>query len=234
MEAFQIQGKGQKLIVSFDVGIKFLAVCAFTVTEGGNVSTIVEWTLLPLAAEKEKIPAINVLSFRLYEKLDMLWSSLEAAGHKYIDIVLIENQPVRVSGAMKSIQLLIYGYYQMRKYLEGHVEEVILYAPHNKLKEHTKVIDVPEVIGKKNKRAHYIVNKKKAVAYMLQYIQKCPILNERMQTNKKQDDLADALIQGLAWVRKQGYMVEECYALSVPQQMQTHGYGNNDDPTMME
>lgn len=214
METFQEQSpKTQKLVVSFDVGIKFLAVCAFTVSPGGDTSSIVEWTLLPLAAEKEKIPPINTLSFRLYEKLDALWSSLEQAGFKYIDVVLIENQPVRVSGAMKSIQLLIYGYYQMRKYLEGNVEEVILYAPHNKLKEHTKIIDVPEVVGKKNKRAHYIVNKKKAVAYMHQYIQNCNILREQMSTNKKQDDLADALIQGLAWVRKQGYLIEHCYAL---------------------
>ncbi len=219
METLQEQAANQgseKLIVSFDVGIKFLAVCAFTVTEGGDTSRIVEWTLLPLAAEKEKIPPVNVLSVRLYEKLDELWAVLEKAGFKYIDKVLIENQPVRVSGAMKSIQLLIYGYYQMRKYTEGLVEEVILYAPHNKLKEHTKAIDVPDVIGKKNKRAHYIVNKKKAVAYMYQYIANCPVLNEQIQCNKKQDDLADAMIQGLAWVRKHGYMVEHVYALNCP------------------
>jgi hypothetical protein len=212
METFQNQN-GQKLVVSFDVGIKFLAVCAFTVGEG-DCSQIIDWNLLPLAAEKEKIPSINVLSFRLYEKLDELWSRLEVAGYKYIDRVLIENQPSRLNGAMKSIQMLIYGYYQMRKYLEGQVDEVLLYAPHNKLKEHTKIIDVPDVVGKKNKRAHYIVNKKKSVAFMRQYIQNCPLLMTMMDGNKKQDDLSDALIQGLAWVRKQGYMIEHCFAFN--------------------
>lgn len=220
----------QKLIVSFDVGIKFLACCAFVVQKGSDCSYIVDWSILALAAEKEKIPAIGELSFRLFEQLDQLVARLEAAGFKSIDFVLIENQPSRLNGAMKSIQMLIYGYFQMRKYTEAIADQVILYAPVNKLKEHTKVIDVKEVIGKKNKRAHYIVNKQKSVAYMKEYIKNCPQLNELLRLHKKQDDMADSLIQGLAWVRKQGYMVEHCFQFQVA----NGSYNKEEDAIEME
>lgn len=214
-----LQEQREKLIVSLDVAAKHLAVCAFTFDGSGNgngqTSRIIDWSLLVLVGEKEKIPPIATLAFRLYDLLDQLRHRLHTMGFGYVDVVLIENQPARLSGAMKAIQMLVYGYFQMRNYLDRGFGQVTLWAPVNKLKEHSKVIDVTEVIGKKNKRAHYIVNKKKSVAYMLKYIECCPVLTQMMST-RKQDDYADALIQGLAWIRKQGVMIEHCYAAQVP------------------
>lgn len=209
METFQSQE--QKLIVSIDVGFKHLSMCAMMLYQGIDKCSIFEWGILTLAGEKEKIPNIEELSIRLYKKLDDFTACLRKKGCMIIDHIIINNQPARLHGAMKHIQMLIYGYYQMNKYFDNRVKNVLLYTPVERLKVHTKTIQVPDVIGKKNKKTHIICNQKKAFAYVFEYVSQCPTLQYILMTHRCKEDMSESMLQGIAWARKNGYMIEWCY-----------------------
>jgi len=108
------------VIISFDIGVKNLACCVLAldhvpqatarpagtpaVAPGGSV---LHWTVYSLAAEKERIPSVNELSGRLFMVLDEFVADLEARGIPTVEMVLLENQPSRLNGAMKSIQMIV-------------------------------------------------------------------------------------------------------------------------------
>lgn len=200
MEAPQTE---TKVVVSFDIGVKNLACCVLTapiVSAGADECSVVFWKIFSLAAEKEKIPAISELTARLYVVMDEFVDTLAGAGY-VVDTVLIENQPSRLNGAMKSLQMLIYGYFQLRKHWEGSIHQVLLISAKQKLLGHEKDIASSEKTG-------YELNKWKSVQYTLAYIEGDMELNELFRSYKKKDDLGDALLQGLAWLRKHKHPIE--------------------------
>jgi hypothetical protein len=195
----------QKVIISFDIGIKNLACCVVAPREKADKEAgIVMWYIISLAAPKEKIPPINELAGRLFGELDELVETL--GDGVLIDTVLIENQPSRLNGAMKSIQSMIYSYFQLRKHWEGCVGNVTLVSAKGKLAGH----DWCEGAIPTTDKTGYELNKWKAVRIAEKYIEGDAKLQGIFCSYNKKDDMSDSLLQCIAWLRKQKYSIEKC------------------------
>lgn len=194
-----------KVVVSFDIGVKNLACCVLAPLSEPMPDTyqVVFWKIFSLAAEKEKIPAVGELTSRLYAVMDEFVDSLADRG-AFIETVLIENQPSRLNGAMKSLQMLIYGYFQLRKHWEGTVGQVLLISAKQKLIGHDKELDLSAT-----EKTGYELNKWKSIQYTLAYINGDAALMDHFRGYKKKDDLGDALLQGLSWLRKHHKPIEK-------------------------
>lgn len=194
----------QRLIISFDIGIKNLAYCILRTGADKSSTTIdvIDWNIIALAAPKEKIPAVQELSLRLFAELDGMLDKIDRLGFDVIDSILIENQPSRLNGVMKSVQMLIYSYFQLRRHWEGKVRSVHLISAACKLKDHDYVVDVATT-----EKTGYELNKWKAVKLAEMYIGDDVRLQTRFCSYKKKDDMSDSLLQALAWLRKQKYNI---------------------------
>lgn len=195
-----------KVIISFDIGIKNLACCVLTRPETKADSTIKLplWYIISLAAPKEKAPAVNELSLRLYAELDDLVATI--GDNRHIDTVLIENQPSRINGTMKTVQMLIYSYFQLRRHWEGRVSNVVLVSAKGKLAGHEWCEnDIPAT-----DKTGYELNKWKAVRIAEKYIENDANLRALFNNYQKKDDMSDSLLQCIAWLRKQKYNIESC------------------------
>lgn len=191
----------QRVILSFDIGVKNLAVAAITPGDGAEAGAedspykLYAWRIISLAAEKEKIPSVNELSGRLFMALDeLVGTELDGC---VVDTVLLENQPSRLNGAMKSIQMMIYSYFQLRRHWEGLVRNVHMVSASQKLQHHVYDVGLPE-----KSKTGYELNKWKAIQYALKYIEGDSVLEAHFAKHKKKDDLADALLQVISWLRK--------------------------------
>jgi hypothetical protein len=208
-------------ILSFDIGVKNLACCVLeldrdptlrapTAADAGTESArVLFWTVFSLAAEKERIPSVNELAGRLFTVMDRLVADLESvAGVATLDMVLLENQPSRLNGAMKSLQMMLYSYFQLRRHWEGRAAAVQMVSAGKKTQGHDCEIATPESCGYKPKKG-YALNKWNAIQIAQKYISGDADLEKLFATHKKKDDLSDALCQALAWVRRHGYRVAE-------------------------
>lgn len=206
-------------VVSFDIGVKNLACCVLELDRdptargaaaagaGPERARVLFWTVFSLAAEKERIPSVNELSGRLFAVLDELVLGLErVAGVATLDMVLLENQPSRLNGAMKSLQMMIYSYFQLRRHWEGRALAVQMVSAGQKTQGHDCAIATPESRGYKPKKG-YALNKWNAVQIAHSYVAGDDALARRFAAHRKKDDLADALCQALAWARRHGYRV---------------------------
>jgi hypothetical protein len=208
----ELQPATQRVIIAFDVGIKNLAVCILSVQEKECTrAEVVSWKIISLAEPKEKIPGIQELTGRLYLALDEFLEHYESTAPLYartIDTVVIENQPSRLNGSMKTIQVLLYGYFQLRRHWEGYVKSTQMVAPTQKLLNHA--FEIPEYDGKSHSR--YQATKWKGIQCGTVYIKDCQNLVKYVSTHKKKDDLYDSLLHGVAWLRKQGYQITSLQA----------------------
>lgn len=218
MEASQGDGGGisSRVIVSFDIGIKNLAVAILehqaTAATATATATLRVWKIISLAEKAEKIPGMNELSERLFMALDCLIADL--GDEVTIDTVLLENQPARLNGTMKSIQMIIFSYFQLRKHWEGNVGHVAMVSASNKLQTHTFEPPEPPLIGGKRAMKGYEKNKWRAIEIARDYIKDDADLSVLYNTHKKKDDLADALLQAISYLRKGGCaVVKICGAL---------------------
>jgi hypothetical protein len=214
-------------LLSFDVGIVNLAYCLLRVDGGalaggagassatekkkrGKSATktaepapstpqascvISAWDILCLAEDGEKAKRIPLerLGSRLFQRLDALWER----HHSHIDTVLIENQPSRLNGHMKSIQMMIYTYF-LYKQTPTRPLEVRLINASGKLKTHlAAAAQLPET-----KKVGYQWNKWASIQITDYYLRNDPVWKESLSKHKKKDDLCDAFLQGLAWFHK--------------------------------
>lgn len=194
------------MIISFDIGIKNLACCVLKVGDKSNdTAKILMWHIIALAAVKEKIPNVQELSLRLFNELDDIVALLEEKGHSVIDTVLVENQPSKLNGAMKTIQMMIYSYFQLRRHWEGRVSTVHMISAAGKLKDHSYVIDENGV-----DKTGYDLNKWKAIKLAELYIKNDTGLQGIFNSYNKKDDMSDSMLQAIAWLRKSKYMIEHC------------------------
>ena len=183
--------------LSFDIGVKNLAVAAIDTEYKIHV-----WKVIALAETKEKIPGLNEISGRLFMALDeLVGTDLEGC---VIERVLLENQPSRLNGSMKSIQMMIYSYFQLRRHWEGLVADVLMVAASGKLKHHEYDPGVPVVAPGRKPKTGYELNKWKAIQIARHYIKDDATLVKHFETYKKMDDLSDALLQAISWLRKRG------------------------------
>ena len=181
-----------KVIISFDIGLKNLACCCLTAAEN---SSILHWDIHSLMNEECKTkPNINLMSMRIFKEMDEIVSKVPR-----IDYVLIENQPSRINGAMKTIQMIIYSYFQYKKYSEKNITDVLLISANRKTVDHPYEINM-EDCKSGNK---YTQRKWKSVKLTEKYIEQNEDLKKLLNNHKKKDDLCDALLQAISWMRKE-------------------------------
>lgn len=194
--------------ISFDIGIKNLALCILEKTE--EEIHILDWRIISLAEKKKDIKGIDDIAERIYVELDNVVGFLKGKGIENIDYVLIENQPSNLNGMMKSIQYIIYCYFSLLKYWDKIVENVVLVNAGLKTKTHdfkpdiqVKMEETPKsaknIKGFRNDK--YKMNKRTSIEICKNYIKDDATLCEIFDDNKKKDDLCDACLQAVAYIR---------------------------------
>lgn len=197
--------------ISFDIGIKNLAMCILEKTE--EEIHILDWRIISLAEKKKDIKGIDDISERIYMELDNVVGGLKDKGIESIDYVLIENQPSNLNGMMKSIQYIIYCYFSLLKYWDKIVENVVLVNAGLKTKTHDYKPDVQVKMDETPKSAKsvknakgfrndkYKMNKQTSIEICKNYIKDDETLCDIFDNNKKKDDLCDACLQAVAYIR---------------------------------
>ena len=225
----------QRTILSFDIGIKNLAVCVLggvfaegkktkakdtRATDAQESLQVWEWKLMPLVCEGEncKRMRVDTLSQRIFAAMRDLLRSLEERGSPPISHVLIENQPSRINGSMKSIQMIIYSFFQYMRFLGQHsIKEVVLVNARLKLQDQSgrdtagggvgagteQTLLVPLAAPAK-RSSNYKKNKDDSVKLVRGFVAGDEYLRNHLAAHKKQDDLCDAMLQGMAWLKKNG------------------------------
>jgi hypothetical protein len=214
------------IYISFDIGVKNLAMCILRKTD---VITVLDWRIIVLAEAKKDIKGIEDISERIYFEMDNVVGELKDKGINTIDYVLIENQPSNLNGIMKTIQHIIYGYFNLIKHWDKEVNNVILVNASLKTKTHDYKPDIqikpksdkpenPEDAEgaegaeglKKTKelknvkgfrRDKYKLNKQLSIEICKDYIKDNAYLSALFAENKKKDDLSDACLQAVAYIR---------------------------------
>lgn len=189
------------IYISFDIGVKNLALCILKYEE---TITILDWKIITLAETKKEAKDINDLSEIIYMEMDAIIGNLKDAGYNTIDYVLIENQPSNLNGVMKTVQHIIYSYYNLLKYWDGLVKKVVLVNASLKLKNHTyqPYIVINKDTSKKTfRRDKYKNNKQNSIEICREYIKNDNFLIEFFNSNKKKDDLSDSCLQTVSYIR---------------------------------
>lgn len=178
----------QKLVLSFDVGIKNMAVCLMNISNKKNV--ILKLGIIDITSEKKDL---NSMSINLINELDQF--VMEYLDGKWSLQVLIENQPVMKAPTMKSIQMIIYTYFQILGIHEGQDIKIFMVSA---MKKNTYM----KSKGYDIKAKDYKSNKENSIKFVEDYLTS---QDDKMQLNyintlKKKDDVCDALIQIFAFL----------------------------------
>lgn len=118
-----------------------------------------------------------------------------------VDVVLIENQPALKNPTMKTVQMMVYGYFLVKGVTtERPVVTIEMVNARNKLKAYTG----PEIscdIKDKYKKTKFL-----GIQYCDHMIHENTHISEEFRKlfkdSKKQDDLSDAYLQGIYWLAK--------------------------------
>jgi hypothetical protein len=194
------------IYVSFDIGVKNLALCIINRDDLTNKLEIIEWRIIALAESKKEIKGIEDITERIYIEMDNVIGELKENNINIIDYVLIENQPSNLNGIMKTIQHIIYGYFSLIKYWDKEVNNVILINASLKTKHHNYIINIDKNSDDpKNKkgfrREKYKNNKLLSIELCKEYIKDDENLKKIFNENKKKDDLSDACLQAISYIR---------------------------------
>jgi hypothetical protein len=196
------------IYISFDIGIKNLALCILERTD--EKIQVLDWRIISLADKKKDIKGIDDISERIYMELDNIIGFLKEKGIGEIDYVLIENQPSNLNGMMKSIQYIIYCYFSLLKYWDKIIKNVVLVNAGLKTKTHDFKPEVQIQMDDATKSAKnikgfrrdkYKMNKQTSIEICRNYIKDDSVLCEIFDNNKKKDDLCDACLQAVAFIR---------------------------------
>jgi len=195
------------IYVSFDIGVKNLALCIINQTD--DEINIIDWKIIALAQSISEAKNINETAEKLYIELDNIIGQLNDMGFSKIDFVLIEDQPSNLNGLMKKIQYLIFSYFNLLKHWDNAVSQVILVNPSLKLQTHSIIPPSrKDKTIKYTRREKYINNKKDSVEICKYYIKDNEKLSTFFTSNKKLDDYADTLLQTVSYIRKKGNKIE--------------------------
>ena len=188
------------MILSFDIGIKNLAYCILDNDED-NKLRIIKWDIIKILEDNEKCKGfpLDELTKRLYKQLNSHFYSYN------ITKVLLENQPVLKNPVMKSVQMIVFSFFQYQAILLAReINTIKLINASNKLKvgkTFTEINNNEDIIKIKSK---YTRNKKFAIEYTYKILQdrieNFETLIEYFKENKKRDDLADAFLQGMYYI----------------------------------
>lgn len=179
--------KQNMIILAFDIGICNLAYALADYNEETADLKLLEWCLLPLKKPKEKKNFTEVSSAVVKEINDIFWN-------KQVDVVLIENQPVMKNPVMKSIQIMIYTIFMLKKQ-QNNLDTIIkLVSAQSKLKvlEKDKIDCSHITTTDKYKR-----NKQLGIEYARYYLSLTK-QDEKWCTffedSRKADDISEALL----------------------------------------
>lgn len=192
------------IYISFDIGIKNLALCILKKTDKIEV---LDWRIIAIAESKKELKGIDDISERVYNEMDIIVGFLKEANINMIDYVLIENQPSNLNGIMKTIQHIIYNYFNLIKHWDKEVDNVVLVNASLKSKTHEYVPEITyeESDVKRNaknfRRSKYVYNKKLSIDICQNYIKDNERLRDIFVNNKKKDDLSDACLQAVSYIR---------------------------------
>lgn len=195
------------IYVSFDIGIKNLALCIIRKVDITDVLEIIDWRIITLADSKKEIKGIDDISERIYMAMDNIIGELKNKNINEIDYVLIENQPSNLNGIMKVIQHIIYGYFSLIKFWDKDIKNVILINASLKSKYHKYIINIEKnpIEEPKNKkgfrRDKYKINKLLSIELCKEYIDEDDVLKILFNENKKKDDLSDSCLQAISYIR---------------------------------
>ena len=163
-------------LLSFDVGIKNLAFCIYN-----NDNIQIEcWDVKEIPTDIEKM---------IYCIDELFPSSILES----IDTVVIEKQPGRNS-KMKRIEIILNTYFVMRK-----ISKVVIYNAKHKLGNTGKLFK-----GKTNYSQRKKLSVEKCKQFLTEYDKTIEL--KKLLSSKKKDDLADCLLQILAYINHQFYV----------------------------
>lgn len=204
------------LYISFDIGVKNLALCILN--QDNNLIEIIDWRVITLVEKKKDINGLNSISEILFYELDNIMGSLEELKYDKIDYVLIENQPSNLNGIMKSIQLLIFSYFSLLKHWDKLNMNVLLINASLKLQYHTfkpEPLKIDNTRTKKQQKSDkYRKNKNDGIEITKYYIKENEILNNYFTKHIKKDDLADTLLQTVSYIKKNNNLIIEEVSVS--------------------
>jgi hypothetical protein len=143
---------------------------------------------------KSKNPVLNI-GKNIVRLLDTKPNFLE------VDVVLIENQPALKNPTMKTVQMLVYGYFLVKGVTcEKPIETIEMVNARNKLKAY-KGPDIICDIKDKYKKTKFL-----GIQYCDHMIHENESISEEYRTlfkeSRKKDDLSDAYLQGMYWLTK--------------------------------
>ena len=148
---------------------------------------------------KAKCKDLDCLTLRL-----KIWQSLDVNPEFLtVDEVVIENQPSLKNPVMKSVAETIYNYFVCRGIIDESVtgstiKDIKYVSPSNKLKV---CKDEMAAVGKiKNASMRYKKTKQMSVDYVAGLVREDPEGNRHFTEASKKDDLADCLLQALAYL----------------------------------
>ena len=148
---------------------------------------------------KAKCKDLDCLTLRL-----KIWQSLDASPKFLtVDEVVIENQPSLKNPVMKSVAESIYNYFVCRGIIDesvtgSSIKDIKYVSPSNKLKV---CKDEMATVGKiKNASMRYKKTKQMSVDYVAGLVRDDATGNKHFMEANKKDDLADCLLQALAYL----------------------------------
>lgn len=202
-DASQAAAVAPKTVLSFDVGLRHLAYCAIRLSPDPAVRPeVLEWDVVDVTG-----PGKRTMDETTDALLDALDARFFEPGGRWYDHVLVENQPANKNPLMKSVQMLIYGYFQMLRRHAAGVGSVRLVSATRKLASATATATAATgattsaATAAATAKPTYATRKAQAVAACREYLERHGAAAQLTQlaASRKKDDLSDCLLQATSW-----------------------------------
>lgn len=182
-------------VLSIDIGIKNLAYSIFRIIE--NKGLLVDDVGIIDVSRNQTIDIKDMESLTK-SLIDIAIDFLKEP----LDYIVIENQPALKNPTMKTVQVVLYTTFIMKR--NDQLKSIVLYSATNKLKV-IKLLqnEIPQTILDIAKANNTYTNRKKTAIELCKWLVNCQKINfESMQTRQKFDmknkqaDICDTLLQG--------------------------------------
>jgi hypothetical protein len=167
--------------------------------------TLIKKKTKKISQNSNKISLLS-LGSSMYQKLDQIPDLL------MVDQVLVENQPTLINPTMKSISAMLFSYFIMRGIHEkdktgSTIKSINFCSPASKITVGGQEVDTK--IGEASKNNVYKLTKTLGIKFCKALIADNDNWMRMIESHKKQDDMADAFLQGI--VRTFGSILPKHY-----------------------